>query len=257
VKQAASAFHLYTQDYDEACPSIWGGSGTCVAGDFSGCSWEWWFGLYPYVKNIQVFYCPERTDGVATNYNAYGRSLGVQRHAGYGYNWGPIGWRGGGLLNTLLRTPTGQTFLTGKSLAEITNPADTLAFGDTYDTPRMTVGIGFAANTWPGTNNGALRHTSGTFNYAFVDGHARAIKVQGGFMVGAYNNRLIMPRDAVMAGKAFCADPSAILTNGGPLPDGTNIPSPIRCGDIGQWIKANYPPCPPGAGPGSNCLFND
>ena len=53
------------------------------------------------------------------------------------------------------------------------------------------------------------------------------------------------------------APSNAMIVNGGASPDGVNVPSPIRCGDIPAWIKANYPPCPPGATSGSNCLFTD
>jgi prepilin-type N-terminal cleavage/methylation domain-containing protein/prepilin-type processing-associated H-X9-DG protein len=257
TRQVGLAFAQYVQDYDETCPNMWGGSGPCTLADTSGCANEWWYALMPYSKNVGLLYCPERNDGTAGDYNAKGQLFGIQKYSGYGYNWGPIGWRGGGLLNTQLRTPAGQTYITGKSLAEVQFPAQCFAFGDTYDTPRMTVGIGFSADTWTGTSNGSLRHTTGMFNYAFVDGHAKAIKVQGGFMRGAFNNKLIMPRDTAVASLAYCADPNAIITNGGASPDGTNVPSPIRCGDIAAWIKANYPPCPAGATSGSNCLFND
>ncbi len=258
VKQVGTAFHMYTQDYDEITPSMWGGQGACTsANGYAGCSWEWWFGLNPYIKSVTMLYCTERNDGSAGSYNAYGQSLGVQRYAGYGYNWGPIGWRGGGLLGTQLRNAAGRTYLEGRNLAAIQYPASMFAFGDTYDTPRMTVGIGFAGDTWTGTNNSSLRHTGGMFNYAFVDGHAKAVKVQGGFMRGAFNNRLIMPRDTNLASLAFCADPNEVIINGGASPDGTSVPSPIACGSIPAWIKANFPPCAPNAAPGGNCLFTD
>ena len=254
VKQVGTAFHMYVQDYDEVTPNMWGGSGTCLPTG-QNCSHEWWFGLYPYVKNIQLFYCPDRREGSATSYNAYGRALGATQYAGYGYNWGPIGWRGGGLLNTQLRTPAGQTYLTGKSLAAIEFPAQMYSFGDTYDTPRMTVGIGFSGDTWNGRNNASLRHTGGQFNYAFVDGHGKSVKVRGGYMNGAFNNRLIMPTSVELASRAYCADPNEIIVNGGASPDGTPVPSPIACGQIPAWIVANFPPC--GTTGTSNCLFTD
>jgi prepilin-type N-terminal cleavage/methylation domain-containing protein/prepilin-type processing-associated H-X9-DG protein len=253
TKQFCSAFLMYTQDYDETCPALWGGAGACLGG--GTCSQEWWFGLFPYVKSAQVLYCPERNDGTAANYNAMGQSMGITRYAGYGYNWGPIMWRGGGLLNQQLRTPTGQTFITGKSLSAIVAPAATFAFGDTYDTPRMTIAISFAADTWSGTSNSHLRHTSGVFNYGFVDGHAKPVRVRGGFMRGAFNNRFIMPRDTNIASGAFCSDPTAVIVNGGASPDGTVIPSPIACGAIPGWIEANFPVCPANAAPGANCFF--
>ena len=64
VKQVGLAFHMYVQDYDETTPNMWGGYAPCQPSGF-GCSQEWWFGLMPYIKNIDMLYCPERTDGSA------------------------------------------------------------------------------------------------------------------------------------------------------------------------------------------------
>lgn len=251
VRQAGTAFAMYTQDYDETTPSVWGGYGTCLPSG-QGCSQEWWYGLYPYIKNVQMLYCPERTDGSASDYNAYGRALGATHYIGYGYNWGPIGWRGGGLLNAQMKTASGQTYITGRSIASISYPAQMFSFGDTYDTPRMTIGIGFSADSWNGTSNGALRHTSGTFNYAFADGHGKAVKVRAGYMSGAFNNRFIMPRDTNLASYAYCADPTEVIHTNPVSGDGMNIPDGIQCGQIPAWIVANYPPCG-----STNCFFPD
>jgi prepilin-type N-terminal cleavage/methylation domain-containing protein/prepilin-type processing-associated H-X9-DG protein len=256
VKQVGIAFFMYATDNDDTTPALWGGSGTCQpSGAF--CSQEWWFGLFPYFKTIDLIYSPERNEGSASSYNAYGQSFGIKKYAGYGYNWGPIGWRGGGLLNRQQRLPSGQTYITGKSLSAVEEVAKTFSFGDTYDTPRMTIGIGFAADTWNGNRNSQLRH-SGIFNYAFVDGHAKATKVQGGFMAGAFNDRLIMVRDSADLGRtAYCANPSEPIYVNPDSGDGTNIPDGIACGDIAAWIKANYPNCTASSAPGSNCLFTD
>jgi prepilin-type N-terminal cleavage/methylation domain-containing protein/prepilin-type processing-associated H-X9-DG protein len=255
VKQMGTAFAMYVQDYDETTVSMWGGSGTCQP-DGTNCRNEWWVGLFPYIRNAQVLLCPDRTDGSASDYNARERALGISRYAGYGYNWGPIGWRGGGLLNKQMRTPAGQSYITGKSLASIVNPAATFAFGDTYDTPRMTVGISFSADTWNGVRNSELRHTNGMFSYSFCDGHAKAVKVRAGVMLGAFNDRFIMVRDLNLGATAYCANPDEIITNdGGSSPDGTAVPSPIACGQIPAWIMSNFPPCPDS--PTGDCYFTD
>lgn len=252
VKQVGTAFAMYVQDYDETTPAVWGGSGPCQPSG-QNCSQEWWYGLFPYIKNIDMLYCPERSDGEPGDYNAYGRALGIRRYAGYGYNWGPIGWRGGGLLTQQLRNGIGQSFIRGKSLAAITFPAQMFSFGDTYDTPRMTIGIGFSADTWNGTANEQLRHTGGQLNYAFVDGHAKSTKSRAGFMDGAFNGRFIMPANTELAAFAYCANPDEIIFNGGASPDGTPVPDGIACGQIAGWIVTNFPTCPPGGG--SNCFF--
>ena len=254
MKQVGLGLLMYVQDYDEQTPSGRGGG------------WEWWTELMPYFKNIDFLYCPDRNDGgrYTQGSGTNGVSSGpfqLRKYIGYGYNWGPIGWRGGGLLDRQQPDPVAaslginQTHIPGVSLASITEPAGTFAFGDTYDTPRMTIGIGFAGDTWNGTSVGALRHSSGMLNYAFVDGHAKAIKMKAGYMSGAFNNRFIMPGDLNVARTAYCADPSAIINTNPTSGDGMNIPAGIACGDIPAWITANYPAC--GTGGTSNCFFSN
>jgi prepilin-type N-terminal cleavage/methylation domain-containing protein len=101
-KQVGNAFAMYTQDYDETSPSMWGG-------------WEWFYGMFPYMKSADLLLCPERIEGSPTSYNAMGQSFGMKRYSGYGYNWGPIGWRGGGLLGQQVAAPTRD--ISGRSLA--------------------------------------------------------------------------------------------------------------------------------------------
>lgn len=254
VKQVGTAFAMYVQDYDETTPAVWGRSGDCQPSGLN-CSQEWWFGLFPYIKNIDLLYCPERTDGGPDDYNAYGQALGIKHFAGYGYNWGPIGWRGGGLLGIQLRNAAGQSYINGKSLAAISFPAQMYSFGDTYDTPRMTVGIGFSCDSWNGTANAQLRHTGGQFNYAYVDGHAKSVKVRAGYMTGAFNGRFLMPANTDQSAYAYCANPDEIINNAGASPDGTPVPDGIACGQIGPWIAANFPPCP--ASGANNCFFTN
>lgn len=246
VKQIGLGFAMYVQDYDETTPSGRGGG------------WEWWTELYPYFKNLDFLYCPDRNDGSPTTRNVVdsGQSFRLRKYTGYGYNWGPIGWRGGGLLQRQQPNPEmTRSHLPGVSLASVTNPADTFSFGDTYDTPRMTIGIGFLADTWNGTSTSQLRHSGGMLNFAFVDGHAKAVKMKTGYMSGAFNNRFVIVGDPNLARTAYCADPSAIINTNPDSGDGMNIPAGIACGDIPTWITANYPACSSSSAPGSNCFF--
>lgn len=252
VRQIGMGFAMYVQDFDETTPSGRGGG------------WEWWTELQPYFKNINMLYCPDRNEGgpYTQGNPATGKSSGpfqLSKLVGYGYNWGPIGWRGGGLLERQQSTPdSGGSFLPGKSLAAIVEPAATFAFGDTYDTPRMTCGIGFLGDTWTGTSNASLRHSGGMLNFAFVDGHAKAVKMQGGNMVGGFSGRMIMVRDPNLARTAYCADQSAIINTNPQSGDSMPVPDGIACGDIPAWIRANFPACAPGTPAGSgSCLYND
>ena len=254
VKQIGLGFAMYVQDYDEVTPHGRGGG------------WEWWTELYPYFKNLDFLYCPDRNDGgrYTQGSGTNGRSSGpfqLRKYIGYGYNWGPIGWRGGGLLQRQQPNPDAaalginQSYIPGVSLASVSNASDTFSFGDTYDTPRMTVGIGFLADTWGGTKTADLRHSGGMLNFAFVDGHAKAIKMKSGYMSGAFNDKFVMVGDPQLARTAYCADPSSIINTNPDSTDGMNIPSGIACGDIPAWISANYPSC--GTTGTSNCFFSN
>ena len=44
----------YVQDYDETFPTYYWGEGN--AGIPNSCTW--WAGIYPYVKNLQIYRCP-------------------------------------------------------------------------------------------------------------------------------------------------------------------------------------------------------
>ena len=250
VRQLGTAMMQYVQDYDEITPSGRGGG------------WEWWTELMPYVKSLDILYCPDRTDGPVTVRS--GACLGtttfaLKKYVGYGYNWGPIGWRGGGLLGAQIPNTDparcSGSLLPGVSLASIDAPAEMFAYGDTWDTPRMTIGIAFSGDTWAGTSNSALRHSGGFLNYGFMDGHAKAIKMKAGYMVGAFNNRIIMPALPAIARKAYCADPGYIVALNPAASDGTNVPGTLRCDQVTDWINANYPICPTSGG--SNCFFGN
>jgi prepilin-type N-terminal cleavage/methylation domain-containing protein/prepilin-type processing-associated H-X9-DG protein len=251
VKQCGTAYAMYVQDYDETSPNG------------RGSGWEWWTELMPYTKSIELLYCPDRTDGGPYTQGAgNGVSSGpfqLRRYVGYGYNWGPIGWRGGGLLERQQPDPQrpGSTHIPGKALAAITFPSQTFSFGDTYDTPRMTVGIGFAGDTWTGSTTSSLRHSGGMWNFAFVDGHAKAVKMKGGYMAGGFSGRMVIVADQGLGQYSYCADPDAIISKNPTSGDGMPVPDNIRCGDIVKWIYSNTPACTASSTPGSNCIMQD
>jgi prepilin-type processing-associated H-X9-DG protein len=134
--------------------------------------------------------------------------------------------------------------------------AQTFAFGDTYDTPRATVGIGFSADTYNGLTNSGLRY-GGSFNYVFVDGHAKATAVRGGVLPGAFNNRFIIARN--IDNVSYCANPAEFIAD----EDGTTsqlntTPEPPAgaCGDIARWfVQTITTPCP--ASPTAACNFTN
>src|SRR5690349_11776336 len=81
VKQCGIAYAMYVQDYDETSPNGRGGG------------WEWWTEVQPYIKNLNLLYCPDRSDGgpYIQGSGTNGRSSGpyqMSHYVGYGYNWG-------------------------------------------------------------------------------------------------------------------------------------------------------------------------
>ncbi len=241
VKQLGIALQIYTTDYDDVTPSIWGTTNSAACNTFQdelmGCSNEWWMPLFPYFKSIDLIYSADRNDP-DNHFIRFGKYKATKLSA-YGYNWGPFGWRGGGMLEKQVAISTGGNVNVGKPLTSFAEPAGTAAFGDTYDTPRATNGIGFAGDTWGGTTNASLRY-GGSFNYAFADGHAKAHPVRGGFLPGAFNDRFIVVKDTAKLGRSiYCSDPEAmILDEDGSTSQLNTTPEPpaMKCGDIAQWF---------------------
>ncbi|BDI28542.1 hypothetical protein CCAX7_005930 [Capsulimonas corticalis] len=54
-KQIMLALLQYNQDYDETFPPLY----TDVSGDWNGPMVAWYQNIYPYVKSVGVFYCPD------------------------------------------------------------------------------------------------------------------------------------------------------------------------------------------------------
>jgi prepilin-type processing-associated H-X9-DG protein len=170
-----------------------------------------------------------------SNSARYRQSFGAKKLSAYGYNWGPFGWRGGGLLE---KQEAAGSMNRGKAATSVAEPAGTFVFGDTYDTPRATLGMGFAADTFHGLKNSDLRY-GGTFNYAFLDGHAKATKVQAGYLPGAFNNRFIRVSEVAKLKGAYCSDPEAIIQpEDGSTSSLNTTPKPpaLPCKEIAQWF---------------------
>lgn len=69
VKQICLAFNMYAQDYDEMFPD--GMSGATA-------DTQWYNAIFPYTRNRQILYCPDRKDkgpGYAMNYLASGLAI--------------------------------------------------------------------------------------------------------------------------------------------------------------------------------------
>ena len=171
LKQLATAFLMYAQDYDEmtCCISLaWPDThttytmnpmGQCASALFNyhsslGWWYSWPFMIYPYVKSEQLFRCPSST------YNCYGVSYGMAQ----------LGCNGTGARTDLFGAP--------KLLADFTKPAQTFMFTDKQQGggPQYVMSD---SSGGPGYYACAFRHNDG-LNCAFVDGHVKWFKSNRG-----------------------------------------------------------------------------
>ncbi len=134
-KQMALGIMQYTQDYDERMPYHWLPGSTRVED-------QWIMTLQPYMKSTQVFFCP----------SASGKNSGAAittSNIAYGYN---------------------HATLTGRALAAINVPSETLMLADTGKNLTAYVIDRTVADRLPNDI-----HLEGC-NFAFVDGHVKWMK---------------------------------------------------------------------------------
>ena len=200
LKQAGLAYAMYTQDYDETTPLQNSPSFNDASGNYASGGY-WYRLIQPYVKNWQLMLCPDRVLTVTNAPSAKYPAEVNGRLLGYGYNDGWVSDSGYGLT---LQTTTGRP---GRAIAAIYAPADCVAFGDTYDTPGYSIAMDniFSGNDGP-SHTSQIRHL-GVLNYAFVDGHAKIIKMQ----VGNYAGYGLTARPASEANALkWCYDPNGL-----------------------------------------------
>jgi prepilin-type processing-associated H-X9-DG protein len=170
----------------------------------------YWFNLFqPYIKNYELLLCPERTS-LGAGVSKQPASLNG-RMLGNGYNDGLVSDSGFGLSTQTAKTdPNGNGYRIGKNQSIIIAPADTVAFGDTNDTPGYSIAYDniFSGSDGP-TSTKTIRH-SGKLNFDFVDGHAHTITmVYGNYLGngGGFNGiaRASSQTDALK----WCYDPNA------------------------------------------------
>ncbi len=207
LKQSGLAWSMYSQDYDETTPNQRTQAG------------YWYVIMQPYIKNWQMMLCPDRSDTVCNDKNTPFSPTCM----GYGYNDGWISDTGYGLAYTQTRDAQGKTVRAGRPLAAISAPADTVAFGDTYDNPGYSIAMDNIMSRLPdGYGSKSLRHAQ-NLNYAFADGHAKIIRMQTAEFPGY--GLVGIPASEINALK-WCSDPNNVPAfgwdpSGYPLLSGT------------------------------------
>jgi prepilin-type N-terminal cleavage/methylation domain-containing protein len=239
TKQAILSTMLYVNDYDDTFITI-------------GNDGDWWQLAQPYAKSYKVFLCPDRSDGDPTNSTLVADFGPSGTYPGYGYNWGPINTRGGGILLQEVEVNPNDWVNIGVSATAIQQPAQTFVFCDTYDTPRITMSMGFNLDLSQVGKQGQMRH-GGHWNAAFADGHSKNTY----FMAGAFQRTdggglegFATPQNADQR-SWWCADPNYTVSDetASVLVDPLPVPT-LLCGQIGPWISTNIQgTCTNGAAP--------
>lgn len=199
TKQIGLAFAMYTQDYDETTPAVIHLSG--------GNDNDFWTIIQPYVKNIQMFYCPDRTEWtMPTGDDCSGQNANPeQRCIGYGYNWGILSSVRLGMVQPRVRF-SGGYIEPGVSLAAITAPADMFAYGDTGDNPRYTICSNYIYQYYTNVKTSSGMRHGGRLNMSFADGHSKNVQYKAGMLAGV--GVMGFPKSPADQIK-YCIDPNA------------------------------------------------
>jgi prepilin-type N-terminal cleavage/methylation domain-containing protein/prepilin-type processing-associated H-X9-DG protein len=182
VRQLTSAFHMYSEDFDEQFPPDFSrGRGITTFEEASGM---WYAQLQPYIRNLGVLHCPSDniSDALRTTSACAPWLRGDRRLPALSY----------GANSVLILAWYEPTFRQFQTVPSISRPAHTLLFGDSTepwvfhfcpDTDRSGVHWSHAAyangppecrEDYHGGHSGEgdERHTAGS-NLAYVDGHVQ------------------------------------------------------------------------------------
>lgn len=220
MKQAGVAMNLYVNDYDDVTPSV-----VHLGG---GADNDFYSILQPYVKNIDVFYCPDRTEWtMPSGDDCSGQTVNPQmRCIGYGFNWGITSGSRTAMVGNRIRFSGGYTE-PGVPLSQLVSTSQVFVYGDTGDNPRYTICPNYIVQYYINdTSNAQLRH-GGHFNMNYADGHAKAVNYKAGFDTGG--NLWGFPKSPTDQ-LGYCADPSST----------TNTIAGFTCAQEATFIDTQY-----------------
>jgi len=216
-KNFGLAFLMYNQDYDETFVTQFNADVLNDRGEFQ-------YLLQPYIKNRQIVYCPSRNlYGCDTSIDPTGKCVGYAPNFGiYSYN------NGNGLFHMpeAAPNPPGDSMWRGRALADFAHPAATIMLGDTNDTNMYT--LTFYFQTGDGRTAAAIRH-GGQYNFTFVDGHTKNIKMAAYSFAADGDAFDIMPENGANIA-LYCYNVDQVQERNGGYGNGQ------PCGTVAQMI---------------------
>jgi prepilin-type N-terminal cleavage/methylation domain-containing protein len=254
AKQIGTASQIYSADNNDQFPSIYDDNDAAV----NGCGGDAPCVLNDYVKNGGIWAGGHR-NGLSRP--QYFKNANDYDRLDFGYNWG---WEirsggamvagekcsdGGDVQNCTDRmdgTSHAQRYMTGLSNTQMANPSKLMAFANTYDTPRQTVGGAdgwfFDSATFVDGTTGKGKNSSiyfgGRINVVHADSSAKSYAWKGGnFTSGAFAGGIVAsPKLYTDRVNLYCADPDAALA---PLPrDGYPLGTNFTCSTWTASIEA-------------------
>lgn len=215
IRQLNNAWIMYATDYDDRWVSTGKqyGSTTTQSG---GNQYDFFFLAQPYVKNFDIFFCPDRHD---TEANSSSDPSG--RLFGYGMNYGPYHNRAGfGAFNISTKYdtaygPASSTslytnyhFYPGRSFGEFVTPAQMETLIDTGDDPQYT-NAPYDQCNGAGDCLGQVRHNF-QYQVGFADGHASHYKMA--WYNDPVDGYVLEPTNPAQM-KQSCYDPAAKISS--------------------------------------------
>lgn len=225
LRQVGNALALYAGDSDDLSPTLLGRLQTSPDLYPDGFyERDYYVQLMPYAKNLDLFFCPDRTEYSETDdFNCNDGYNVKSRCIGYGYNWGFRADSVTGLISGREVSEDGLWKVDlGKSLSLVEAPSSMFAFADTGDDSRYTITADYIFQNENGDRNSTLRH-GGRLNMNFVDGHAGNIAFRG---ADFYDEVLGLPANRKQA-LMYCDRPDSVETNLGEM-------------TCAEWVESTY-----------------
>jgi prepilin-type N-terminal cleavage/methylation domain-containing protein/prepilin-type processing-associated H-X9-DG protein len=223
LKQVGLAILMYSQDYDETFPYVDAHGYPVDPSIPLGLDGQTWIyndivvKIQGYVKNFNVFYCPDRPQTVthSGDFCNPDSTNPPQPVWGYGYNWssgyGPHDTASNphnlwDLGDGCVMGARADGVLPGRAIAGVNLPAQFAILGDTADTPRQTLHTAVydtrcnPSSGWNADMPTGARHGGSTNNFCFSDGHVKASRINLTY-VDPYNVGVTTP--AVFANRYY------------------------------------------------------